>query len=238
MRSPVAREGLPLILIGIVLTLVAVWWARSGGWGARGLAPALCGALGFFVVYFFRDPERRIPERNDLVVAPADGRIVSVGLVDGEELMAGPATRVTIFLSVFDVHVQRAPLAGRVVHFSHSEGVYLPAWRNDASSRNESATLGFETAAGPVVVRQIAGFIARRIATYPREGDHVAKGERIGLIRFGSRVDLFVPGEWDVPVEPGDMVRGGESVMAWVTREGGTGEDGAAPRSARESADR
>lgn len=221
MRSPVAREGLPLIVIGIVLTLLALWWARSGGWGARGLAPALCGALGFFVLYFFRDPERRSPERDDLVVAPADGRIVTVGVVDGEDFMAGPATRVTIFLSVFDVHVQRAPLAGRVGRYSYREGVYLPAWRTDASGRNESATLGFETAAGPVVVRQIAGLVARRIATYPREGDRVAKGERIGLIRFGSRVDLFVPPEWEVAVEPGDMVRAGESVMALVAGGGG-----------------
>lgn len=234
MRSPVAREGLPIIVAGIVVTLAAVWWARSGGWGVRGVVPALSAALGFFVVYFFRDPERRIPAGDDLVVAPADGRIVSVGQVVGEEFMAGPATRVTIFLSVFDVHVQRAPLAGRVGHYSYSEGVYLPAWREDASSRNERATLGFETTAGPVLVRQIAGLIARRISTYPREGDSVAMGDRIGLIRFGSRVDLFVPSGWDVPVQPGDIVSAGESVMARLPRGSGAVEPDAAQPSGEE----
>lgn len=216
MRLPVAREGLPLIAISIVLILAALVWANSGGWGARGLAPALFAALGNFVVYFFRDPERGTPSGDDLVVAPADGRIISVGLVEDEDFMAGPAMRITIFLSVFDVHVQRAPFAGGVAHYSYSPGVYLPAWREDASSRNERATLGIETGAGPVLVRQIAGLIARRIATYPREGDSVAKGDRIGLIRFGSRVDLFMPPAWEVTVRPGDIVRGGESVMARV----------------------
>lgn len=220
MRLPVAREGIPLIAVTVVLTLAALVWAHGGGWGIRGLAPALCATLFNFTAYFFRDPARRTPADDDLVVAPADGRILSVGRVDDEDFMAGPATRITIFLSVFDVHVQRAPLAGRVGHYSYSEGVYLAAWREDASRRNERATLGIETGAGPVVVRQIAGLVARRIATYPREGDSVAKGDRIGLIRFGSRVDLFVPPAWEVTVQPGDMVRGSESVMARVTGKG------------------
>ena len=132
--------------------------------------------------------------------------------------MSGTATRVTIFLSVFNVHVQRAPVAGGIGHYSHRSGRYLAAWREEASSSNERASLGIDTGAGPVLVRQIAGLVARRIVTYPREGDRVAKGDRIGLIRFGSRVDLFLPPDWPVTVEPGDVVRGGETPVARIDR--------------------
>ena len=213
MRLPIAREGLPFVAVCAVLLAAALLWARDGGWGARSAAPAGFAVLALFVTWFFRDPARRVPHGAGLVVSPADGKVMSVEAVDGEAFMAGPATRVTIFLSIFDVHVQRAPMMGRVRRYSYRAGRYLPAWRPDASSANERATLGIETEAGPVVVRQIAGLVARRIVTYPREGDRVAAGDRIGLIRFGSRVDLFVPPDWVVAVQPGDAVRGGETVV-------------------------
>ena len=216
MRLPVAREGLPFIAICVLLAAVAFLWARGGGWGMRWAAPAGFTVLTLFVAYFFRDPERRMPPGEDVVVSPADGRVMSVEPVDGEAFMEGTATRVTIFLSIFNVHVQRAPLGGRVAHYSYREGGYLPAWRAEASSRNERASLGIETEAGPVLVRQIAGLVARRIVTYPREGDSVARGDRIGLIRFGSRVDLLLPPDWQVAVRPDDVVRGGETVVARV----------------------
>ncbi|MXX33324.1 MAG: phosphatidylserine decarboxylase family protein, partial [Gemmatimonadetes bacterium] len=190
-RLPVAREGLPFLAVCAVLVAAALLWARDGGWGARSATPAGLAVLALFVAWFFRDPERRAPDGAGVVVSPADGKVMSVEAVDGEDFMAGTATRVTIFLSIFDVHVQRAPLGGRVRHYSYRGGRYLPAWRPEAGSINEQATLGIETEAGPVVVRQIAGLVARRIVTYPREGGSVAAGDRIGLIRFGSRVDLF-----------------------------------------------
>lgn len=223
---PVAREGLPFIAVLLAATLLAALWARGGGWGARTTLPATLFVLTLFVVYFFRDPERRIPPDPDIVASPADGTVMSVaevaGEAAGEAFMGGPATRVTIFLSIFNVHVQRAPLAGRVDAYAYRPGRYLPAWREEAGSENEQASLGLTTTEGPVVVRQVAGLVARRIVTYPREGDSVPKGERIGLIRFGSRVDLFLPAGWEVLVGPGDKVRGGETPVARIdrTREG------------------
>lgn len=214
MTLPLAREGLPFILLCLAAAALAAVWARSGGWGMRSAAPALLLALTVFVAYFFRDPERHPPRDPRLVVAPADGRVMSVGPVEGEDFMDGTATRVTIFLSIFDVHVQRAPLGGRVARYAHRPGRFVAAWREEAGRENERASLGIDTGSGPVLVRQIAGLVARRIATYPREGDTVARGDRIGLIRFGSRVDLFVPARWPVAVRRGDRVRGGETPVA------------------------
>lgn len=225
MNLPVAREGLPFILVFLAAAVLAAVWARSGGWGARATLPAGLLMLTLFVVYFFRDPERRVPADPDVVVSPADGTVMSVREVAGEAagtaFMGGTATRVTIFLSIFNVHVQRAPLGGRVDAYDYRPGRYLPAWRDEASSQNEQASLALATEEGPVVVRQIAGLVARRIVTYPREGDSLARGERIGLIRFGSRVDLFLPPDWTVTVGAGDRVRGGETPVAHIN---GTGE--------------
>jgi len=213
-RIPIAREGVPFVVVCVVLVIGTLLWARHGGWGVRTVAPAVFGIVALFVLYFFRDPERTAPPGEDVVVSPADGRVMSVGPVAGEGFMGGTATRVTIFLSVFNVHVQRAPVAGSVGHYSYRAGRYLAAWREEASSSNERASLGIETGGGPVLVRQIAGLVARRIVTYPREGDRVARGDRIGLIRFGSRVDLFLPPDWPVTIAPGDVVRGGETPVA------------------------
>jgi len=218
MNLPVAREGLPFILVFLAAAVLAALWARSGGWGARATLPASLLMLTLFVVYFFRDPERRVPADPDVVVSPADGTVMSVREVAGEAAGTETATRVTIFLSIFNVHVQRAPLGGRVDAYDYRPGRYLPAWRDEASSENEQASLALATAEGPVVVRQIAGLVARRIVTYPREGDSLERGERIGLIRFGSRVDLFLPPEWAVTVGAGDRVRGGETPVAHINR--------------------
>jgi len=220
MNLPVAREGLPFICAFLAAAVLAAIWARSGGWGARSTLPAGLLVLTVFVMYFFRDPERRIPPDPDVVVSPADGTVMSVREVGDEAFMGGTATRVTIFLSIFNVHVQRAPLGGRINAYDYRPGRYLPAWRDEASSENEQASLALATAEGPVVVRQIAGLVARRIVTYPREGDSVARGERIGLIRFGSRVDLLLPPDWTVTVGAGDRVRGGETPVARTNRTG------------------
>ena len=222
MNLPVAREGLPFIVAFLAAAVLAAIWARSGGWGARSTLPVSLLVLTLFVVYFFRDPERRIPPDPDIVVSPADGTVMSVtevaGEAAGEAFTGATATRVTIFLSIFNVHVQRAPLGGRVDAYAYRPGRYLPAWRDEASSENEQASLTLATAEGPVVVRQIAGLVARRIVTYPREGDSLVRGERIGLIRFGSRVDLFLPTDWTVTVGVGDRVRGGETPVASIDR--------------------
>ena len=216
MRLPLAREGIPFVLVCVLLAAAALLWARSGGWGLRSAVPALSLALALLVAYFFRDPERTSPADPGVVVAPADGKVVGVG--PSEEPIRGSAeraaTRISIFLSIFDVHVQRAPLAGRVTEYGYRPGRYLAAWRPEAARVNERASLRVETESGPIEVRQVAGLVARRIVTYPRGGDRVEKGERIGLIRFGSRVELLVPEDWRVTIRPGDRVRGGSTPVA------------------------
>lgn len=240
MRFPLAKEGVPFAVGGFVVFIAAVLWAAtgSGGEGAGGdagtgtgtgasavggavvrwIAAAAAAVVATFVAWFFRDPARAVPRPADVVASPADGRVVSVGPANGEPFMGGPATRVAIFLSIFDVHVQRAPVDGRVTLYAYHPGGYAAAWKESAGRDNERASLGVSTPAGPVLVRQIAGLVARRIATYPREGDRVAKGDRIGLIRFGSRVELFLPPDWPVTARPGDRVQGGATPLARIPR--------------------
>jgi len=204
----VAREGWPFILPALALALAAAaWWLSSRGAFALGVVVLTTLLLGF-VTYFFRDPDRRSDTDLSVVLSPADGRVLEIA-VEEDPFFQGPARRITIFLSVFNVHVQRAPAAGTVTHRSFKSGQFLAAWDPKASVLNEQASTGFSTAHGRVLVRQITGLIARRIVTYPNEGDKVERGDRIGLIRFGSRVDLLVPLDWPVVSSVGDRVVGG-----------------------------
>ncbi|MEE2662839.1 MAG: phosphatidylserine decarboxylase [Myxococcota bacterium] len=186
---------------------------------------ALCGIVGWsglallwlglavFVAAFFRNPDRSIPGDEACVVAPADGRVVAVG--ETETLDGRKALRIGIFLSVFDVHVNRAPVAGRVVDIRRSGDAYLAAFNPDAEQRNVRVDLEIETAdSGRVVVSQITGLIARRIVCHPKIGDWLRRGDRYGLIRFGSRTDVLLPVGAEPVVCEGDRVRGGESVLA------------------------
>lgn len=163
--------------------------------------------LAGFCLYFFRDPER-IPPPGDVMVSPADGKVVSI------RKMGDAQTRVSIFLNIFDVHVNRAPIPGTVTDVAYQQGKFGIASHEAASSDNEQNTLVVEGNASRVVCRQIAGLIARRIVCYKRAGDFVAKGERIGYIKFGSRVDVFFGPEWTPRVAVGDKVAGGTTVLA------------------------
>lgn len=209
-----APEGYPFIGAGLVLAAVAWIAARQVGsaWGTAG-ATAMT-ILALFVLWFFRNPEPALPSDTAAVVAPGQGRIIDIREVDEPTFMQGRARRITIFLSVFDVHVQRAPVSGVVEHRSYRPGAYAVAWAEKASQDNEQASLGITTPHGRVLVRQIAGLVARRIVTDPVEGDQVERGARIGLIRFGSRVDLFLPLEWEVTTAVGDKVRVGSTQLA------------------------
>jgi phosphatidylserine decarboxylase len=163
--------------------------------------------LAAFCLYFFRDPER-VPPSGDVLVSPADGRVVSLrDMGDGQ-------TRVSIFLNTFDVHVNRTPIPGKITDVQYQEGKFLVASHEAASSENEQNTLVVDDGDTRVVCRQIAGLIARRIVCYKRAGDSVAKGERIGYIKFGSRVDVLFGPEWDVAVKLGDKVAGATTVLA------------------------
>ncbi|MGD8288707.1 MAG: phosphatidylserine decarboxylase family protein [Gemmatimonadota bacterium] len=209
-----APEGYPFVFAALLLC-AAAWWAaaRIGGPWTSGLAVAL-SLLAGFVLWFFRNPTPRPPEDGRLVVAPGEGKVIDIREVEEPTFLESTARRITIFLSVFDVHVQRAPVAGTVEHRSYRSGKYLVAWLEKASEENEQASLGITTPQGRVLVRQIAGLVARRIVTDQVEGDSVERGQRIGLIRFGSRVDLFVPLDWEVTCSVGDRARVGTTALA------------------------
>ncbi len=207
-------EGYPFVA-GAVLLAVAGWVAVMQWGGALAFAlAALFSLLAFFVLWFFRDPTRRAPDAANVVVAPGEGRVIDIKDVHEPSFLRATARRITIFLSVFDVHLQRAPVSGTVEHRSYKPGKFAVAWLEKASEDNEQASLGITTPNGRVLVRQIAGLIARRIVTDHAEGDRVERGQRIGIIRFGSRVDLFVPLDWEITCKVGDRARVGATPLA------------------------
>ena len=207
MRIPVAPEGWPFIVppaaAACILALVG-WWAAA--------AVFLVAAAAF--AGFFRDPERTASLLPGALLAPADGKVMEVALVD--DRWVGPAIRMSIFLSPLDVHVNRSPIAGLVREVEYASGRFLAAYRPEASEVNERCTIMLEGDAARVSVRQIAGVLARRIVCRVERGDKLSAGERFGLIRFGSRTDLIAPRGVDVRVGVGDRVRGGETVMAML----------------------
>lgn len=160
-----------------------------------------------FCLYFFRDPDRDIPG-GPVAVSPADGKVVSI-----QDFSTG-STRISIFLNIFDVHVNRAPIGGKIAKVQYEKGRFLVASREVASSENERNTVTVEGDGTRVIFSQIAGLIARRIVFYKSQGDPVERGERVGLIKFGSRVDVFFGPEWEVAVKTGERVAGGSSVIA------------------------
>ena len=177
----------------------------------------LCVAFLLFAGYFFRDPDAQVPPGSGLVVSPAHGTVDVIDEVEESTVMGGRCRRVSIFLSVFNVHVQQAPVAGTVTLVRHTPGQFLNALKLESAALNENVVVGFrstEPDCGPVAIKLITGLIARRIIPWVREGDTVAKGERVSLIQFGSRVDLYLPMASRVTVALGDRVVGGETVMA------------------------
>jgi len=204
--EPIVRDGL-LLAGGIAVVSVL------GGLVAGPLLGGPLAVLALFTLCFFRNPSRALPGDERTVVAPADGRVLEAGEIDGPD--GRRAKRVGIFLSVFDVHVNRAPLAGRVVAVERGGQRYLAAFDRRAETENARCTLWLETARGERVgVVQIVGLIARRIVCHPRVGEWVARGARYGLIRFGSRTDVLLPLEAELCVARGQRVRGGETVVA------------------------
>ena len=212
--SPPHRAGLPFIASGLIIGALGMF---LGGWLVWiGLAFAL------FCLYFFRDPERVSPGRSGSIVAPADGRVVLVGpAVPPEELGLGPATRwrVAIFLSVLDVHINRVPIDSVVTRVAYRHGAFVSASMDKASDSNERNAVALRLLDGRnMAVVQIAGLIARRIICSVREGDQVRTGDRFGLIRFGSRTDLYLPEGVTPLVSPGQYMIGGETVIAEADR--------------------
>ncbi len=211
-----APEGWPFIIPGWGAVALATWATIRFGGGWLWIVTAVLVALAVWLLVFFRDPLRTGPRGDSVVLAPADGRIVSVVDTDEPLFLHAPALRVSIFMNVFDVHVNRYPLSGTVEWVHYNPGRFLHAASDKASLENEQASIGLRGARAPVLVRQIAGLVARRIVTDGHPGDRVAQAARLGMIRFGSRVDVFVPltARPAARVRLGDRVRAGATVIA------------------------
>lgn len=208
-----ASEGMAYIVFATLLAaaMFAIALNRRS-WPLWLLALTLV-AIALWVAYFFRDPERTGERGETLVVAPADGKVVHVTELDEPTFLEGRAVRVSIFMNVFNVHVNRYPVSGTVRLVERRKGKFLNAAAEQASMENEQTSVGIESERGRVLVRQIAGLIARRIHTYSKEGERVEQGERMGLIRFGSRVDVFLPAGSTVRVKVGDVTVAGTTVI-------------------------
>ena len=206
--------GWPFIGLGLVpavLSIAAGWWVAGGAF--------FCVAA--FMAFFFRDPERRIPAGPGQVVSPADGRVMVAG--DGQPGVAPPGQwrQISIFLSPVDVHINRIPVGGRVARVERTAGRYLAAYRPESGSANERNEIWIDHAGESVVCRQVVGVLARRLVCRVAPGDAVETGQRFGLMKFGSRIDLFLPGHLRLLVGVGDRVRGGETILAaWDARPG------------------
>jgi len=204
---PMAKEGIPFLILPLLLAVLAF----GMGWSTLAFLAALAA---LFIAFFFRNPRRNIPAQQNAILSPADGKIIYVGEWTEERFLKQRALKVSIFMSIFDVHLNRAPVAGRVLERNHHPGRFLVASREKSSLLNEQNALILETEDRfKILLVQIAGFIARRIVCYADTGDTVKQGEIFGLIRFGSRVDLYLPPEVKPLVSIGQHVKGGESII-------------------------
>jgi len=210
-RLPVAREGIPFILCSLIATLILLFfdlWILS--------IPACL--IFLFIIYFFRDPERENNAIKNSILSPADGRILKVeNINDNENPLGEPAVRASIFMSVFNVHVNRIPISGRITDIVYNKGSFLSANLDKASEQNENNMLVLETSEGKrIVFIQIAGLIARRIACWIKKQDYVEAGQRFGLIRFGSRLDIYIPQDTEVITRPRDKVKAAVTVIGYL----------------------
>jgi phosphatidylserine decarboxylase len=212
----IAREGLPFILVGLALTVVAIWIAAKWDNALMFGVSIVLAVLTLSTVYFFRDPERTINAEPNAVLSPADGRVVAIDTLDSHPFVGGKALQVSVFLSVFDVHVNRVPASGRIEYMKYNPGKFLAAFNDKASLLNEQTEIGMVTENGHrLVFKQIAGLIARRIVCHLKDGDQVTAGDRFGMIRFGSRADIILPAGSRLAVKTGDRVHGGTSVIGY-----------------------
>ena len=227
-HSGKARKAAFKLILYSLIALIVIWalGAFTGTMVAiiTALAVALTPALivvwvlfAIFTLYFFRDPSPRVPAGTNLVLAPAHGKVDVIGTTTEPDFMGGECQRISIFLSVIDVHTQNAPVGGKVAWFKYTTGQFLNALKAESAIHNENVLLGFEASeprGQKVGVRLIAGVIARRIVPFVQQGDEVARGERISLIQFGSRADVYLPRDAKIQVKLGDRVVGGETVLA------------------------
>jgi phosphatidylserine decarboxylase len=208
---PVAKEGIPFIAISGLLTVGL--WTMGGVWSTY-----LLGAFTLFAAWFFRNPARRIPPGENLIVSPGDGTVVAIESEFEHQYLKEQSVRISIFLNVFDVHINRMPVAGIVQDIVYKPGKFMMANQPEASSGNEQNALMLCRSDGvKILCVQIAGLVARRIVSWVVPGEQVEKGERFGLIRFGSRMDVYLPETSSIRVQVGSKVKGGSSILAEVS---------------------
>jgi len=213
----ISKEGYSTILVVVLISIAA-------GFGASYLPDVLAYVIYVLLivlvgltVYFFRDPDRQTPKEDSLIVSPADGKVVLIRKVKEEEYMHDTVTQVSIFLSPLNVHVNRIPFSGDVEYVKYSPGKYLMAWEDHASEQNERAHFGVRHTSGTkILFKQITGFLARRIVYNLKEGDKVKVGERFGIMKFGSRMDLLLPDNVEITVQRGDTTIAGESIIGRI----------------------
>lgn len=208
-QYPISRDGWSYLLILVILVLICYFI-----WPWLAVLPVV---LLLFVAYFFRNPHRSVPADGETLVSPADGVVMDVDRVFEDHLLKGESIRIRIFLSILNVHVNRAPMQGRVVYRFYRPGQMLPAFKSHASELNEKNYVGIENERLRILVTQVTGFIARRIVCWVKEGETLNKGERFGLIKFGSCTELFLPPNVEVTVKKGDKVHGGVSILGRVS---------------------
>jgi phosphatidylserine decarboxylase len=209
-----AREGYPFIGLGAVVAVAAIAFAAMRGSTTAWIVALLLLVVAAWVAYFFRDPERAGERGDRLVISPADGRVVMITEVDEPAFLNARALRISVFLNIFNVHVNRYPVGGIVRYVQYTPGRFLNAASDKASLDNEQSSVGIESGSARVLVRQIAGLVARRIVTYSKVGERVEQGDRMGLIRFGSRMDVFLPVGSVARVSVGENVIAGVTVLA------------------------
>lgn len=208
------KDGWPFVLPFAALALLSFIAAFKSGRPGLWFLSFLLLFLALFFAYFFRDPERQIPSDENLILSPADGKIVAIETASEPLFLKSQAQKISIFLSPLDVHINRIPVSGKVDYFSYLPGKFLAAYKDKASTDNEQAVIGISSSNGKILFKQIAGILARRIVCRLKLGEEVTAGEKFGMIRFGSRVDIFLPEGLELKVQKGDKVTGGETIMA------------------------
>jgi phosphatidylserine decarboxylase len=208
----IAVNGLKFILTGLFLTILMALWGTSKDSIILMILAAILAVLTVFLTYFYRNPSRNIPDGDNLVLSIADGRVLSIEDIDNE-FIGGKGKKVSIFLSVFDVHINRIPIAGHIDYLRYTPGKFLAAFKDGASGENEQSEIGMSYHSGRMIFKQIVGVLARRIVCRLKKDQNVEAGDIFGLIHFGSRAELFLSNDVEISVKVGDKVKGGETII-------------------------
>lgn len=212
-RVPIAKEGAPFIGICLLLTTIATVVQIVRPSPVSVYTCLIFLVLSIFVILFFRDPERATPSDENIIVAAADGKVIDIRELEEPQYLKGPAKRISIFMSPFNAHINRYPVSGQIEYLNYNPGKFFSAFKEKASSDNENLSTGIDTGKHKVLIKQIAGLIARRIVNYSKEGQRVVKGARMGMIRFGSRAEVYVHPNVTIKVKTGDKVYAGKSII-------------------------